>query len=284
LKILFLTFGDGTLGFSRAAERLVRQFTQAFPEHTAISADSKVLYKLNPEYWAAKQDFVKQNPRGFGNWIWKPALVNHAFLGEFGEFDLLFYLDAGCELNFSSEAAILRFREYCKMAMEKGGLAFAHKQGQFGINDFSESRWTKPSLLSHLNPDPPILRSPQLQAGCFFMARRSSKLAFDWFKISNIDDSIYLRDETLLGQYVHRNDQSIFSILWKESKFETIEDETFFDFKKDLRALNFPIWTARNSTSRETLDDSFFGMIIRRGEVLISKTQIYLTKWRNRNC
>ena len=275
MKILFLTFGDGTLGFSRAAERLVREFSEAFPEHASVNADSKVLHKLNPEYWAAKQDFVKQNPRGFGNWVWKPALVNLAFLGEFGEFDLLLYLDAGCELNFASEAAILRFREYSKMALEIGGLAFAHKQGQFGINDFSESRWTKPSLLSHLNPDPHILQTPQLQAGCFFMARRSSKLAFDWFEISNIDDSIYLLDQTLVDQYVHRNDQSIFSILWKQSKFETIEDETFFDFKSDPRALNFPIWTARNSSSRSILDNSFSAKVTRKLEILVSRIQFY---------
>jgi len=284
LKILFLTFGDGTLGFSRAGERLVKQFSQMFPGHTAINANSKMLLRVLPEYWRAKQNFVKQNPRGYGNWIWKPTLVNLAFLGKFGEFDLLVYLDAGCELNFASESAIFRFEEYSKMAIDLGGLAFAHKPGQFGVEDFSEVRWAKPSLLNYLNPDPHILQSPQLQAGCIFLARRSSQLAFDWFEISNINESIYLRDETLVGQYVHRNDQSIFSILWKQSKFGIIEDETFFDFKNDPDALNFPIWTARNSTSRRTLDNSFFGKIIRQREVLTSKIQFYLAKRLSQKC
>ena len=282
MKILFLTFGEGTVGFSRAAERLKREFTEYFPEQTALIVNAKTLNKISPEFWAAKQKFVKRNPRGYGNWFWKPTLVNLAFLGKFGEFDLLIYLDAGCELNFSTKTASMRFEEYLQMAMESGGLAFAHKVGQFGIEDFSEVKWTKPSVLNYLEPDSETLLSAQLQAGCFFLARESAQLAFDWFNISNLNDSAFLQDEVAVGQYTHRNDQSIFSILWKKAGYRIIDDETFFDFKADLLASNFPIWTSRNASSRKTLDQSVFGKTIRRIEACVSQVQFHYANHRSR--
>jgi len=277
LKILLLTFGEGTIGFTRAAKRLQREFSDFFPEQNALIVNAKILKKISPEFWSSKQKFVKMNPRGYGNWVWKPTLVNLAFLGEFGEFDLLIYLDAGCELNFSTKTATRRFENYVQMAMESGGLAFAHKAGQFGIQDFSEVKWTKPAVLNYLNPDSETLLSPQLQAGCFFLARQSSQFAFDWFKISNVNDSAFLQDEAVIGQYTHRNDQSIFSILWKQAEYRIIDDETFFDFKKDSFASSFPIWTSRNASSRKTLDYSVFGKTIRRIEALVSQVQFHFS-------
>lgn len=61
-----------------------------------------------PDYIAKHQQFITDNPYGYGLWIWKPKIILDQ-LREINDNDFLLYCDAGSQLNAQGKARLYEY-------------------------------------------------------------------------------------------------------------------------------------------------------------------------------
>lgn len=189
-------------------------------------------------------DFIDNNEKGFGYWIWKAPIILD-FINRNPEIDLICYADCGCEFNFG-RSALPRWYEYIK--------ELEHSEALFFETDCVEREWVTLELVQRLEINSCELAQDQIAATVFLM-KRDFALVFcqKWYEIMKESDFEYLR-----SSYDPKNqdvsfrdsrwDQSIFSILAKRSvnvKILKTVEENFFAGNW-AKGKDFPILTARN--------------------------------------
>jgi hypothetical protein len=191
-----------------------------------------------PEFWSRHGEFVNNNPRGHGYWIWKPFLILKT-LEKMKYGDILFYADAGCEINYEGIEKLEEFFNTVK-TNGKGLLSFQ-------LNDFMfhhEGRWSKMDLINHFNAECYRL-SLQIHATYFFLEKNSyvMNLINLWYDTACnyhfIDDSpsVSKNDDYFIE---HRHDQSIFSLIRK------VNETQYIFTPNDLKEAKYPIFDVRN--------------------------------------
>jgi hypothetical protein len=253
-KNLFLTFAGGRRGFKYASLRLGKEVYHSGWESDQLVLNRKSGLRLIGKEWVEHQDWMNSSQRGYGLWIWKPLILKHALMGTFGDYERIFYLDAGCQFSLETANAKNRFDRYLDLADLNGGFAFTHRDGQAGINDYSEEAWGNSALHNSLNVSADVRKSNQILAGCLILTRDSFDVVKTWMDWCAKDNYFFLKDPDVSSKQAtnfiaHRHDQSILSILWKYSGMATIPDETWFEPDWNSVGRNFPIWTIRNSSS-----------------------------------
>jgi hypothetical protein len=163
--------------------------------------------------------------------------------------ETILMLDAGCQLNFNSDSRN-RLEYYREIAMEHSGLFMQLQNGQFGIENLSDGMWTKEETLKLLDPLHQFRDSGQIQSGIIFLKNNLETQSFveSWLQNCLMGDFRYLSydpmqaNEKVLG---HRWEQSILSLMVKNTNFKYIPDETFFapDWNTGH---DYPIWAMRN--------------------------------------
>ncbi len=252
---LFITFGGGRSGFRSAAKRLGGEVSNSSWKKDVLVLDESTASLSIGSEWAHHVSWMKSNKKGYGFWLWKPLILKNAIEGKFGRYQRIFYLDAGSQFSLANQKSTRRFDDYLETASYGGGLAFSHRAGQFGIDDFSENLWSEPELHKLLGSSQQILKSPQIQAGCLFLTDKAYPVILKWLELALTDNHRYLtgRVQNLEGHtglpYMHRHDQSILSPIWKEAGLPILPDETWFGPHWSDEAKNFPIWTIRNDSS-----------------------------------
>ncbi len=239
-KIYFLTFGAGGKDYYDAVERLCNQAKDFGCFFEIIGLTDKDLQQ-DDEFWLKNKDFIQNNPRGYGYWLWKPYIIYKTLL-KMNEFDLLLYLDCGCELY---KPKLNVFLSQIELVNKK------HILGTFaGSNDLNYTKadlYYKFDLQNNLE----LLQKNHMQAGALFM--KNSKLIQGLFKkyyeysceYHLIDDS-----PSIIPNHPsfreHRHDQSIFNMLVKKLKlhnYDLIATNQGIDYR-------VPIWYARNKTGK----------------------------------
>jgi hypothetical protein len=246
-----ITFGGGSFAYRRGARRLVLQAEASGIFKTITKVTDKTLPEFSPVAWAKHEKFVLDAKKGFGYWIWKPIIIEQK-LREIPPGDLLFYVDAGCELNLLSEAPRRRLDEYFVLAKKHGSLAMQMQDIEDRNFYPAEQNYSKASLISAINPSERTLQERQLLAGVLFFVNNESSHDFiqKWLTFAERDNYSLLVDSQDENERVdfkgHRHDQSIFSLLYKEDGKQYILDET--DWKPNWLVLgaNYPIWAMRN--------------------------------------
>ena len=76
--------------------------------YTYRNTDLKTFF---PEFLDIHENYMLNNHRGYGYWIWKPYIILKT-LESMNENDILVYTDAGCTLN---KNGMNRFYEYIDM-------------------------------------------------------------------------------------------------------------------------------------------------------------------------
>jgi hypothetical protein len=96
-----------------------------------------------PEFIEKHKDFIRTNPIGYGSWIWKPKIIQHA-LSSMNQGDMLVYCDAGMYLN---SHGLKRFQDYIELLLDPdvGILAFA-------LNDEYSIRFAHPDAVQEYFP------------------------------------------------------------------------------------------------------------------------------------
>ena len=257
-----MTFAAGRRGWNQAGLRICEQArrTQLFSE--VILLDSNWLKEYDSQIYEIVMKFRSSRYfRGFGYWIWKPAVLkwirNQYPLSE------ILYMDAGSHIettkNFVSSLSEL-LQKY-----QNNGLAWSLP------NNF-EISWTKQELISRLKSDTFSINSGQVQSGFIFLPphEKSKNFIESFYQLACEKDGFYFSDEQTVAQdplfIEHRHDQSVFSLLWKKYQFDTRIDETY---PENLGY--FPIVATRNNTGFSAKSNRSFLYVVRQFNAAIDK-------------
>ena len=238
-QYIFLTFGN---------QKYYNSLNRIKNEALSFNIFDKILIynDLNlkndfSDFWQSHENFITNNPRGYGYWIWKSYLVLKT-LETMNENDILVYADAGCSLN---NHGINRLNEYFEIV----------KNSNYGILSFElgflEKIYTKMDAFHELKMDKnQYLNSKQIMATIFILKKcnHTIKLINEWYKFVCIyhlvddSESNSKNDENFIE---HRHDQSIFSLIRKKYGTEIISDETWYSNWDFDSIKNIPILSTR---------------------------------------
>lgn len=223
MRINFITFGSHG-SYIDAVNRLVGQ-----AKNLNIFTEIKGYTSQNlqdDEYFSNKHgNFINNNRRGFGYWIWKPYIIKQQ-MDKMEDGDVLFYIDVGCELGIENRDKLIDCIKLVKMNKTNKIMA-TNSVGQIEI------KWCKKDLLVKNKMDnEAFLNSIQIQSGIILLlvCQETRELLEEWYDIScdyhNIDDSpsITTNYESFIE---HRHDQSVFSLLAK--KYKLISDNMLLE-------------------------------------------------------
>ncbi len=206
---VFITFGSSK--WYKALHRICQE-ARAFPFDKIRGFTDQDL-KEDPVFWGKHGDFVTQNPKGYGFWIWKPYLIQQT-LRTLEDGDILVYADCGCELN---PQGMDRFQEYMDV-LEMSDLGIISFQMDHLDRDF-----TKKIILDHFQNDG---STGQYVGGIQLIKKtpHSVKVIDKWVQMMYYD---WIND-TPDSYASPRNDQSIYSMVVKKYGTIRLPDETYF--------------------------------------------------------
>lgn len=177
------------------------------------------LAALNPEGY----HILSNSTYGAGYWLWKPLLVWQTLL-QAADGDVIVYMDSDSDI----------------VADPTPLLDLLQHQDVVGFNSFAtEANWTKTDAFLLLNASQ-YRDQKQLFAGLVILRRSWHSLGFvsQWLSYAQDTRLITNKRNTLLpselqgqnhpGFMQHRNDQAIFSLLYKKWNFTTFPDPSRF--------------------------------------------------------
>jgi hypothetical protein len=268
-RIGLVTFGGGKNNIRAAARRLARQAKKSERFTSILVTTDFSLKREHREFWELHKRILKPEVRGFGYWIWKPYLINHALRQWQGKVDFILYLDSGCEINSAPESQ-KRWSDYLVLMNGETGRLMMQQT-------CIEKDWQKMDAVVRLGMTEEAMESGQL-AGAVLALRVDSEnisLTNEWLQLC-IEDNYHLVDDSPSRvpnspHFIeHRHDQSILSGLVKRYGATVIPDETQWAPTWDVSGKSFPIWTPRNRTGISILDKSMVSKL-RRLLVRISR-------------
>lgn len=245
---MLLTFGEGSRGHRQSARRLARQGLETSMFDDSLAIDLKCLREFFPQFLVEHAALIKNSPRGYGYWIWKPFIIRETLRNLPKNWNLA-YLDGGCVLN-NTPAAKFRFEKYKKYAVSNSIWAteLVARPGE----DFRNKSWCKADALRYLKSTSEIEEMAQVQAGILLISNDavSRELVERWWHAAISDSYRYLDDspsdisngETFIE---HRHDQALFSILYRQFGLKPVPDETWFPGRWHTVGSGYPIWSPR---------------------------------------
>ncbi|MGM8138970.1 hypothetical protein [Enterococcus italicus] len=159
-------------------------------------------------------EFIKKNQsifsyqRGFGLWIWKPYLINKV-LDELDDGDILFYSDSGSFFIKKIDSLIKSMNE--------------DDIWLYGL-PLIEKEYTKPYTFKHMICESTKYRDTNQFSGTFAMFRvteKSRNFVKEWLSFCE-EEEVISPDEGI--GYIHREDQSILSLLAKKNNLNMHTD------------------------------------------------------------
>jgi hypothetical protein len=208
-KTVFVTFGGGEQNYVDAAIRISKQAysTRMFSKIFTYTLD---FLKQDPEFWVRHSDFIMNNPRGCGYWLWKPYIIMKT-LEQLNDGDIIFYADGGCEFN------AIRNKQMPRMFR-----AVSFDKMICSSTQHRENEWCKMDLIVELGMNEPnYLHSVQFQASSIIIevCDKTRQFIKEWYELCCIYHFI---DDTpsvipnCANFIEHRHDQSVFSLLFKK--------------------------------------------------------------------
>lgn len=221
-------------------------------------ADNVISYSPDDiKDYLEKYPVFKKYNKGFGNYFWKPYIIQKALVNV-QENDFLFYSDSGAFILKDLKTLAIFLND-----VQKDILAFKLP--------LIEKQWTKRDTFLFLESDyEEQIDSAQILATFILIRKTPNAISFiDKYNKACLDERIVADMTNVAGKenypnfIAHRNDQSIFSLLAKKSDFVQIEgdlsDYGFFprqylkgkdwlydDFCKDLNNYKFQNYVLSN--------------------------------------
>lgn len=237
---VLITFGAGSSGWKDAARRIHRDANACELFSSVEIFDEKWIQDFEPELWTQIRNHLKSNQKkGFGYWLWKPALLKWADQ-KWPEKQIL-YVDSGFHIDLKENLAS-DFSNFLKISFELGGIAFE----QIGLQ---EECWTKKEIFDFFKCTSEDKVKNQLYAGFILMSpgRTRTFLVNEFYDLTKFRNGCLFDDNLDSNQSNNlietRHDQSIFSILWRKYKLPTTPDLTSIS-----NSGNFLFIAARNRT------------------------------------
>ncbi len=197
-----------------------------------------------PEFYSNHLNFIRQNSRGFGYWIWKSFII-WKHLETLKEGDILLYLDSCTYLNVEAKDKFLEYIEIVKKNKD-GNLFFEYPN--------IISHWCKMDTIMALGAEE-LLNSKEVVPGVLFTTANEKNIRFFKF-IYEISCDYHLIDDSPSKHpnvpefHEHRHDQSIFSILTRLYMPDSISSNPNSDdinfYQRDELRIKYPIWIQSN--------------------------------------
>ncbi|CAH8282821.1 galactosyl transferase GMA12/MNN10 family protein [Mariniflexile fucanivorans] len=174
---------------------------------------------IDKAYIEKNKESVKYRDKGFGNYFWKPFIVNKA-LNEINDGEYLFYADSGT-LFIKTVVPLIKHME----KQEKNIMCFRLP--------LIEKQWTKRDAFLLMDCDKAYYKdSTQIMGGFIILKKCKESMEFinQWIKFSS-DNRILSDDENVMGKsndrefIAHRHDQSVLSLLSKKHSNVLIEGD-----------------------------------------------------------
>lgn len=253
-NIYLLTFGGPSEDYHEAVNRLRRQGLE-FGIFNEIFAYTEEDLKIDSSFWNLHSNFILNNKRGYGYWIWKPYLIRKT-LERLNNGDLLLYLDCGCEINCNG-------REKFNELIEK-----VNSKLIIGTETWSnDCTFTKSDLSNFYKLDVKTLKIKHMQAGVLLMKKtpKIMEAINEWYLLCNnyhfIDDSPS-RIKNYPGFVEHRHDQSCFNMVMKKHKLINYDigpaewGNGYHSRQNYLNnAMEYPLWYCRNKKGKSLKED-----------------------------
>ena len=237
----FITFGGPSEVFHKNVKRICDEAKNIDFFDEIVPFTEKDL-QGDVEFWNKHGNFIENNKRGYGYWLWKPFLIKKE-LDKLNENDILIYCDCGCEINSNGKP---RLREYIDL--------LNHTENEYGLISFElempncvERKWTKRKIFEYFDCTEIMKDSAQCVGGTQIIKKNkhSTDIINNWYNIAcNYDLLNDMRSDNEDCQFVeNRHDQSIYSMLAKKYGSIKIKDETWAHNWSDCD--HFPFLTKR---------------------------------------
>ena len=254
MKKLFVTFGDGSENFTLAVKRIVDQAKKANFFDKCVGVNAQEFKKISPLFEESFEDLQKIAEFPYYYRAGKTYLIHEALHGLFGDFDVIIYADPGCEL-ISNKTALKKLDQMVTRSV--AGHAYAEQL------QAPEWQYSKKYFLESVNATKEEKESGQIQAtfSIFHNCHETKKFSREWINWSNSKLNYWqdpIEEEQEEGFISHRNDQSLFSILWKRHKFSVGPNSRKYSGHLDLlRSAPVPIQTIRNRTGKVVIPNFY---------------------------
>lgn len=232
--IHFLSYGNHR--FANSIQRICKEASE-FAEFKTVTGYTESDLREETDFWAEHGEFIEQNRRGGGYWVWKPYLIRKK-LNELEDGDFLVYCDAGCQINMNGKE---RFLEYIRM--------LETNESGYGILSFElpykETQWTKNAIFDYFMCEDSVRESHQNITTTIIIKKNAHSMhLIDMWNKSMLHELINDVTETEhLDFCENRHDQSIFSVLVKTYGSVKLQDEVYFTNWEDSR--NYPFLAKR---------------------------------------
>ena len=223
-KKIAISFGGGGENYINSVNRIHSELSDLNIFDLIIKYTDTEL-KKDEIFWKKNSEFILENNRGYGYWLWKPYIILKT-LNTMDNGDILLYLDSGCEIIADEESS-----EKMSNLLDKCN----NNELLYTLTNQTEKKYNKMDLLKYMDMDNNnIKNSEQNQATIIFIKKtdKTYNLIEEWYTIACnyhfIDDSISIEqnDSSFIE---HRHDQSIFSLLTKKYSFNNNENK-LYDF------------------------------------------------------
>lgn len=236
MTLNFLAFGSHA-NYIEAGKRLLNQAKSLdlFDKLDLYNADD---LKKDKDFWDRHGEFIQNNKRGYGYWIWKSYLIDKT-MDKLNDGDILLYCDIGCEIIQNEKRYIL---EYIEAVKKYKILAHA----LYVTNEYAFSKMDLILKLGMTNYNEVYFC--QIESGIILLEVNdlTRKIIKEWYNLMcdyhNIDDSPSI-NKNVFFFYEHRHDQSVFSLLLKKYKL-------FTDIIKEDKCIKY----IRNRTGKSKFD------------------------------
>ena len=220
MKKTFLTFACSNYrNLLNNANNLANQIksTDIFDD---VNLYSREHLMYDNDFWNKHKEFITNNRRGYGYWIWKPYLIKKT-IDKLNNGDILLYMDADSCIKINEINYLYKYLE----EVQKTKIIYENHFKENINYYFSELRWNKMDLIHKLNINVNDLNNNThtfANTIMLYVCDETRNLINDWYNYAcdyhNIDDSpSIIPNHSLFSE--HRHDQSILSLLIKKNNY-----------------------------------------------------------------
>ena len=248
LKVCVVIFGDGSLSFKQAASRLGEQASnlQIFSKVAVLDSNSLIQISKRYNNDISKISSLATHPFYFR--AIKPWAILNFMEDDVNKFDIIFYIDSGCEIP-NNLVSRLRIRFLILKTYKYGAIAER--------TEYKEIAYSRKNLLDYFELNDWANTSGQIQStwSMFRNSQQNKKFMMEWIELSDpkykfwqnpVGEELKFQSSDFIA---HRHDQSIFSLLYKKYGFVT--KKTYWEYGGkfgNFRGLSVPIHATRNKT------------------------------------
>ena len=233
----FITFGGPSNNYHNSVIRICNEASELKFFNNIIGFTENNL-KQDSEFWNKHSNFIENNSRGYGYWIWKSYLIQKE-LTKINENDILIYCDAGCKINTMGKCRLLEYIDMLNNNKENFGIL------SFQL-EFKEIMYTKNKIFEYLN----ICEKNLLQCLATVILikknNHSVNIINEWY---NTCCNYHLINDNINNEHSlfieNRHDQSLLSVLVNKYGSIKLLDETYFYPNWNTKGIEYPFWATR---------------------------------------